>query len=230
MESFEEISFHVLSYIHTLRGVTDVVVAPRDPASQVQMDEWNRKHRPCSLPEDLAAFYNVTDGLSLTWKAQSLESNITVGVLGIRALKDLCTQEVPFPGSTESTESSISAINGSELAKEIQEHRLPSKATALILDHNPKVGEVALIYDASDESGATVNGVWFKDLKEQWHYMAENFSCYYRLMIVHLGILGWQYAYTPAGLDPRSIQWMRLYIPERLMFDNQHRNHSAVET
>ena len=65
-------------------------------------------------------------------------------------------------------------------------------------------------------------GVWFCDQERTWHFLADSFTAYYRLLIVHLGILGWQYAYTPQGLDPLTTQWMRLYCPQRLMLDLQH--------
>jgi hypothetical protein len=39
-------------------------------------------------------------------------------------------------------------------------------------------------------------------------------------MVVHLGIIGWQYAYTDIGLDNVTRQWMRLYCPERLAADD----------
>lgn len=32
--------------------------------------------------------------------------------------------------------------------------------------------------------------------------MAENFTCYLRMMIVHLGVMGWQQLFSPLGLSP----------------------------
>ena len=47
---------------------------------------------------------------------------------------------------------------------------------------------------------------------------------------VHLGIVGWQYAYTEIGLDPLTRQWMRLYCAERLANDDllQHPSNTAA--
>ncbi|CAM9280137.1 unnamed protein product [Pylaiella littoralis] len=39
------------------------------------------------------------------------------------------------------------------------------------------------------------------------------------MMVVHLGVLGWQQAFTPVGLSPNTEQCMRLYCPDRLLFD-----------
>jgi hypothetical protein len=117
---------------------------------------------------------------------------------------------------------------------------------AVLIERNPKVGDVALVYNMDVDGNvlAGPNGtcdpeVWFHDnraLQRQlgggqggsgggggppcaWHYIARSFSCYYRLLLVHLGILGWQFAFTPRGLAPLTVQWMRLYCPERLSLD-----------
>ena len=98
---------------------------------------------------------------------------------------------------------------------------------AFVLEHHPRVGKVALVYrnehETSDgvERAATGSGpqVWLQDLGCRWHFLAENFSAYFRLMVVHLGIQGWQYAYTDVGLDEVTQQWMRLYCPQRLAMD-----------
>jgi hypothetical protein len=34
--------------------------------------------------------------------------------------------------------------------------------------------------------------VWLQDLSCQWQYVCEGFTDYFRLMILHLGISGWQ--------------------------------------
>jgi len=45
--------------------------------------------------------------------------------------------------------------------------------------------------------------IWLLDLSLQWHYLAGDFTQYYRMMISHLGIRGWQYLYTEYGLTPQ---------------------------
>jgi len=85
--------------------------------------------------------------------------------------------------------------------------------------------------------------IWFLDDRyEQWTFLTSDFSCYFRLMLVHLGILGWQYAFVRdkndkelnlkkkkivkdincLSLDPRCQYYMRLYAPERLAIDITH--------
>jgi len=38
-------------------------------------------------------------------------------------------------------------------------------------------------------------------------------------MIMHVGVHGWQLAFTPEGLSPLTQQWMMLFCRERLTMD-----------
>ena len=86
----------------------------------------------------------------------------------------------------------------------------------------PPTPQVALLFRGEpNASGASPKAsVWFQDLACKWHYVSPSFTHYFRLMVVHLGIIGWQYAYTDIGLDNVTRQWMRLYCPERLAADD----------
>eukprot|EP00961_Rhodomonas_salina_P060682 814668-Rhodomonas_salina.1 len=43
--------------------------------------------------------------------------------------------------------------------------------------------------------------VWFQDLGRQWHFVAGSFTDYFRLLIMHLGLPNWHYAFSDVGLD-----------------------------
>ena len=40
------------------------------------------------------------------------------------------------------------------------------------------------------------------DRAYDWHYLAPNFSTYFRMMLVHLGVPQWQALFTPFGPTP----------------------------
>lgn len=46
--------------------------------------------------------------------------------------------------------------------------------------------------------------MWFQDLTCNWHFIANTFTDYFRLMVMHLGLPRWQYAFTDVGLDSIS--------------------------
>lgn len=62
--------------------------------------------------------------------------------------------------------------------------------------------------------------IWFIDENHRhWSYICATFSDYMRLMIVHLGIIGWQGAFTPEGLSATTKEWMSAFVKERLAVD-----------
>ena len=63
--------------------------------------------------------------------------------------------------------------------------------------------------------------IWIQDASSSWHFVADSFTTYLRLAIVHLGIIGWQNAYTPVGLPPVTKQWMARFGKERRERDRQ---------
>lgn len=46
--------------------------------------------------------------------------------------------------------------------------------------------------------------IWFLDRSLCWHFLTATFTSYYRLMITHLGLPEWQYAFTPYGPSPQA--------------------------
>lgn len=44
------------------------------------------------------------------------------------------------------------------------------------------------------------------DKQIRWHFLADSFTSYFRMMLVHLGVLGWQQAFSPVGLSPSTEQ------------------------
>lgn len=90
---------------------------------------------------------------------------------------------------------------------------------AFDIDAEVKDGRLALFYRANHSKPQ----IWFQDLSCNWFFIANTFTDYFRLMIMHLGIPNWQYAFTKAGLDPQTLQWFRFLIPERLAIDIENR-------
>lgn len=225
-EEIDLISFHVLSYVQQLPGVThiDFVDEPR-PALAAQMDGWRNKNRGFELPQDLQAFLEVTNGLAVTWSAQCVHNEITVGSLSVNPLENIT--RLPNGSGFSGQSSAPSEPGAAGVVSVVHGARaLPERSTGFLLDSIPKVGQVALVYSLSATQGPEqghFEGVWFRDVQSSaWHFLADSFCAYFRMLVVHLGILGWQYAFTPLGLDLLTRQWMGLYCPQRLMHDAQH--------
>mmetsp|Transcript_32356 Transcript_32356/g.37974 ORF Transcript_32356/g.37974 Transcript_32356/m.37974 type:complete len:224 (+) Transcript_32356:84-755(+) len=207
--SFEDLSFHLFSYLEALPGFRDLEKVIRSGTTVANVTSWHDKHAPFMLPDDLLGLLAFTDGLFFRWRALSLETEIVVGSFCMNKLSDIIRLDDSPHATTEDIDLGLTRTN----------------TAAFLIERNIKVGDVALVYSL-DEKNCPRGGpeVWFRDRYGQWHYIASSFSCYYRLLLVHLGILGWQYAFTPNGLAPLTVQWMRLYCPERLMYDSQQRH------
>lgn len=44
--------------------------------------------------------------------------------------------------------------------------------------------------------------IWLLDRSYEWHFLANTFTQYFRMMIVHQGLPQWQFRFTPMGLSP----------------------------
>lgn len=106
--------------------------------------------------------------------------------------------------------------NNSSYSSSSHHSGLPASAfpQAFDLDSQCADGHVALIF-----TSATSSAVYFQDVSTRWYYVAPTFSAYHRLMMMHLGVHGWLYAFTPAGLSSVCKQWLGFLAPQRLAMD-----------
>ena len=44
--------------------------------------------------------------------------------------------------------------------------------------------------------------IWYLDRSLEWHFVADSFTNFYRLLMAHLGLSQWPMFYTPDGLPP----------------------------
>lgn len=79
------------------------------------------------------------------------------------------------------------------------------------MDSSSDVGHVCLVY--LDDRAAAVDppgihlheepsraSVWLLDTSYRWHFLAPNFSNYFRKSLVHMGLPHWQLKFTDTGL------------------------------
>ncbi len=62
--------------------------------------------------------------------------------------------------------------------------------------------------------------IWLvDDSSRAWSYICATFSDYMRLLITHLGVIGWQTAFSRQGLRASTKEWMCIFAKERLVVD-----------
>eukprot|EP00164_Ancoracysta_twista_P003485 GFYU01004649.1.p1 GENE.GFYU01004649.1~~GFYU01004649.1.p1 ORF type:complete len:352 (-),score=47.71 GFYU01004649.1:117-1172(-) len=195
---FDDISLSVISFLENHSGVTDVHFFERPGLTANDLAKWEQYNYPCTLPDDYKAFLMITDGWILRWHIKYLDETIPLGCMQLNQL------------------SQVKPIDASNYYDDTSNHSSTQPPVmAFDLDSTCLDGRLALFYN----NGAQNPQIWFQDLSCTWHFIANTFTDYFRLMIMHLGLPHWQYAFTNVGLDPASKQWFRFLSPERLAID-----------
>jgi tubulin polyglutamylase complex subunit 2 len=238
--------FSLCSFLENHACVSDVQLTERAGVTARDISGWEKTNQPTKLPVDLRAFLQLFDGLELRWKIQYQGRPIPLGWMHLNQLHEIkAVPNPPYckrgptngsqsleliqdPESDEDDEGSDSTVSGPKLKTTLPVYSLTCcmcchslqapflAGAAFVLDHVTNSGQVCLVYDTKS---STTPQVWFQDLSCSWHFVAPTFTHYFRLMIMHLGIPGWHYAFTEVGLDPSTQQWFRLLSPERLAID-----------
>lgn len=204
-EAFLELRDSCASWLAEHPGAVQVHLAETTGCQSASISAWEEREGAL-LPDDLRDFYLQTDGMVLRWDVVAHGRQVMpLGCMAINSLHHL----VP--------------VSQSVLRNERDELRteLPSHAAswhAFNLDASCETGRVLLLLGSDAPSSARRHAqVWFQDGSCALSLLASSFSEYVRLLMLHLGLPRWQYAYTEAGLDPTCRQWLRLMAPDRLV-------------
>jgi tubulin polyglutamylase complex subunit 2 len=212
LEIFEQISDSVISFLENHPGVTEVEFNERHGVSDAQLQSWEEEHSPCTLPEDMRSFLLISDGLLLQWKIKMNAMTKPLGQMHFNSLKDI----IPFR-----LDNYILKRLGDDPIDTSNE-----KITVFDLDKKVLNGRLGLVYQSSQSKPQ----IYFQDLSGEWFFIANSFTDYFRLMVMHLGLPNWQYAFTEVGLDTTSQQWFRFLSPERLAIDIKSRKKQVKKT
>lgn len=158
------------------------------------------------FPDDLKHFYYITNGLSVKWFATFCENPTLVGHFCLTSLQDV---------------QRLSITDLPSQCRAADKHRLDltkiahKELVGFSLEASPKYGTVALVYLEEKPQ------IWFRDIRGSWSFLAKTFTNYYRMMIAHLGIISWQAIFSDTGVDPMQKPWLYLFIPDRMLLDEQ---------
>lgn len=217
-EIFDKVTMGVVHYIKKKPAVHDVLFGHYNGINNDLIDSWEEDNC-CKLPEDLKNFYKTLNGLLIEWNIELNEEKHPVGRIEINSLKFLVLI------STEDISLSTNAIHLKDLDTDYQEgdngHRKPSFTDKFFeLSSDEAYGKVCLVYKCSssdDPSQKLKNcSIYFLDYSLQWHFLASTFLQYYRMLISHIGIPGWQFLFTDVDLSPETLLWFSMYLPYRL--------------
>ncbi|NXI24440.1 TPGS2 polyglutamylase, partial [Sterrhoptilus dennistouni] len=170
----------------------------------------------CVLPEDLKNFYLMTDGFQMTWSVKTDDTPMPLGSMVINSVSKLCR----LGGSSMYTLPSAPTL--ADLEDDTDEEgngdkpekpHFDSRSLIFELDPCNGNGKVCLVYKHAEPVVSSDTEIWFLDRALYWHFLTKTFTAYYRLLITHLGLPQWQYAFTSYGVSPQAKQWFNMYKP-----------------
>jgi tubulin polyglutamylase complex subunit 2 len=180
----------LFDYLKDLPGTCDMKYQRKPALSEQQMEHWEHQNR-VRLPMDLKGFLSITDGLVVTWNSQILYPIEQLGKIDICSLSDI----IEFTtGPTEDTQLT---------------HAPQGYSKAFIIENCGNYGKVCLCYSSHQSQ------IWFYcNDDENWYFLSNTFSAYFRLCLCTLGIKGWQMGYTLVGFPGWTMNWMCYYSPQ----------------
>eukprot|EP01041_Mallomonas_annulata_P006454 gene6454-13037_t len=223
LDIFENSIFVLLAQLEGFDEVCDLEFHARDPVQTHEFLIWERKNAPFKLPSDFKSFYSIFNGIILQWKVSIGGKKVLIGDIRLNPLDSI--QKQTADGHSVCMEPS----HWSYIPLD------PKTCTAFALDPLGEFGQIMLIFrqpkqESSQRLGEDAGSspvppepeVWFLDVSSRWHYLCATFTHLLRIAVVHMGIAGWQLAYTPEGLSDCTQNWMRLFCRERLCIDIHH--------
>ena len=216
-ELYDRISLGIVRSLEKRTGVTDVKLLDRKPADPARIVDWEQEHT-CILPDDIKNFYITTDGLLLCWSVKFNGSVTPLGRMEVNPLANL--KRITMPESSKQGTTQSVSVEDTESDDEDSKSRpnCSQIEKAFEIDACCSHGKVCLVYESEQNTDPKI---WFLDRAVRWHFLATSFMEYFRLMVMHLGLPQWQYAFTDIGLSPMSKQWFNLYAPVRLAIDDE---------
>lgn len=217
---FEQLNVGVQKYLELKTGVCKVEMESLCPADRSVLLSWEQKNM-VFLPEDLKNFYLTSDGFLFTWSVKIENGPIPVGRMYINSINKL--QRIGGTNNNTQANPSLADIDDSDIEDEGTAKEKPSfdsRCKVFELDPCDGYGKVCLVYrEAKAGEPDQKVDIWFLDRALRWHFITDSFTSYYRLMIMHLGLPQWQYAFTDIGLCQQAKQWFNMYAPLRLELD-----------
>ncbi|XP_061380759.1 LOW QUALITY PROTEIN: tubulin polyglutamylase complex subunit 2 [Danaus plexippus] len=209
---YENITLGVTKLLESDPRISNVEVERRQPCDRIALSNWEQKHSTV-LPEDLRNFYASTDGFLLTWHYKySADEILPVGSIRVNTLNDLCLTPVLKDlldfAATRQNEGPKPALN--------------PKSKVFELDNCRNIGKVCLIYTDGSWS------VWLVTREGGWGWLADSFTQYFRMALVHLGLPGWQATFADLPLIPWAEQLFLLLAPHLLDKSDSDNNAMAV--
>lgn len=210
----EKLTLGITRILESSPGVTEVTIIEKAPAERHMISSWEQKN-DCVMPEDVKNFYLMTNGFHMTWSVKLDDNIIPLGSMTINSISKLTqlnqSSMYSLPNAPTLADLEDDIHEGSE--DQPEKPHFDSRNVIFELDSCNGNGKVCLVYKTGKPASAQDTEIWFLDRALYWHFLTDTFTAYYRLLITHLGLPQWQYAFTSYGISPQAKQWFNMYKP-----------------
>jgi tubulin polyglutamylase complex subunit 2 len=209
---FDKAALGCISYLERCEECRTVTFHGNEAVPSHEFLLWEKRNIPLKLPDDMRKLYSMFNAFTLTWTVELGEKLVPIGDMRINKVDQLIKINCD-----------CSIANSNLPFMEMKNLPDLSRCTLVSLDSSCEVGEVVLLYrNISDDLPAQPE-VWLLDQAAQLTFICSTFSQYMRLMVLHLGIYGWQLLFTSDGLPENAQIWMDIFCKERLLIDRTFR-------
>ncbi|XP_044517453.1 tubulin polyglutamylase complex subunit 2-like isoform X2 [Gracilinanus agilis] len=189
----EKLTLGITRILEASPGVTKVQIIEKEPAERHMIASWELKN-DCAMPEDLKNFYLMTNGFHMVWSVKLDDQPVPLGSLVINSIANLTqlTQSAMYTLPNSPTLEDLEDEEDEANEDQPEKPHFDSRSIIFELDSCNGNGKVCLVYRRTSP---------------------DNFTSYYRLLITHMGLPQWQYAFTSYGVSPQAKQWFNMYKP-----------------
>ncbi|XP_058795657.1 tubulin polyglutamylase complex subunit 2 [Phymastichus coffea] len=216
---YENLMLGVSKLLEANPCVKNVQLERRGACDRAALSTWEQKHC-CLLTEDLRNFYASTDGFLLTWSLEISGEEFPIGRMEVKELVSL-RRHVGVPinnnakDQTVESTSSNTSVSSDEVKSMIVEPTFGGSRCKLFELAECAHCRIFLAYQLQPDQDEP--SVWlYNTPTNRWHYLADSFSKYFRMMLVHLGLPMWQVC--AAGLQlPTWLEQVYLLVGPHLL-------------
>ncbi|XP_076675050.1 tubulin polyglutamylase complex subunit 2 [Andrena cerasifolii] len=203
---YENLTLGVVKILENLPYVKDVRVDRRNGCEGLAIANWEQRHS-CTFPEDVRNFYASIDGFQLLWNLEIAGEEFPLGRMEVGPLSSLKKYTRPKDRLSDSSkQESCASLERSEPESSTGSLAdLESESFSLVRGNSrdckmfeiaqcfPESGKakVYLVYRAKQEQESP--SIWLhREETDRWCHLADSFTVYFRMMLVHLGLPLWQ--------------------------------------
>ena len=179
---FAELRQGALEWLREHPGTVNTILEEKEGCEESDLQAWEAQHGQY-LPEDLKEFYLLTDGLKLRWDVVAHGREVMpLGCIAINSLAQL-----------RPAGAAVLRNERDELRPELTERAAAPGVRAFTLDNTCETGRVLLLLGTEGPNAWKRAQIWFQDGSCALSLLATSFSEDVRLLVLHLGLPGWQY-------------------------------------